>query len=137
MSNETSEERDNARNSSVPQEGTGLHVVPCCCDPCDVFVLVLSILCLACVMSLLHLHFMIPHGGFQREGLWRVTIAECVYFLMFPQLCEEGDTSGSQQCNSSICFFNNSAADCISLLVHHQRPYQEGEWWPEALWIKG
>lgn len=42
----------------------------------------------------------------------------CV-FAMFPQLYEEGDTVGSPQCNTSICFFNNSAADCISPLVHH------------------
>lgn len=34
--------------------------------------------------------------------------------VMSPQLSEEGDMDGSPECNSSICCFNNSAADCIS-----------------------
>lgn len=74
VSNETLEERDNARNSSVPQEGDD--------------------------------HLLSP--SFLRAG--------CV-FAMFAQLEEEGGPAGSTRCNSSICFFNNSAADCVNPLV--------------------
>lgn len=90
VSNETSEERDNARNSSVPQEGTDHS---------------LSAVLAACVLKLLR----IPRRGSQS--------ASNAYLRVYFQ----GDTTGSPECNSSICCFNNSAARCISLLVHHQR----------------
>lgn len=40
---------------------------------------------------------------------------------VYLRVCFQGDTAGSPECNSSICCFNNSAARCISLLVHQER----------------
>lgn len=59
VSNETSEERDNARNSSVPREGThqGPPLSLCRVSCLRIFV---SLPRLLCVMSVLHLHFTIP-----------------------------------------------------------------------------
>lgn len=87
-----------------------------------------------CVMSLLglwNLCFASPvlcdvsaafalYGSLKRVPARGLSVCEC-FSVMFPQLFEEGDTAGSPQCRRSICFFNNSAADCISPLVRHKR----------------
>lgn len=108
VSNETSEERDNARNSSAPQEGTDHS---------------LSALLAACVLALQkNSQVAVPEGDHR--------VRQRAYLRVDFQ----GDTAGSPKCNSSICHFNNSAARCVSLLVHHQRSIRRGgEWWPEAL----
>lgn len=93
VSNETSEERDNARNSSVPQEGTDHS---------------LSAVWAACVLALhKNSQVTVPEGDHR--------VRQRAYLRVYFQ----GDTTGSPGCNSSICCFNNSAAHCISLLVHH------------------
>lgn len=104
VSNETSEERDNARNSSVPQEGT---------DHSHTAVLT------ACVLALHKNSQMTVPEGHQR-------VRQSAYLRVYFQ----GDTAGSPECNSSICCFNNSAAHCISLLVHHQRSIRRGNGGP-------
>lgn len=115
VSNETSEERDNARNSSVPQ-GEGTEAQPA--------LLFFSHVCV-CVFALQkNSQVRLPEGDHRVRQLAYLR----VYF--------QGDTAGSLECNSSICRFNNSAARCVSLLVHHQRSIRRGgrgEWWPEAL----
>lgn len=105
VSNETSEERDNARNSSVPQEeGTGYSL-------CAVLG--------ACVLALpKNSQVTVPEGDHR--------VRQRAYLRVYFQ----GDTAGSPECNSSICCFNNSAAHCISQMAHHQRSIRTGNGGP-------
>lgn len=73
---------------------------------------------LCCVLIVL-CHCRICTLWFPEEGSRERACLQMCVSTLFPQLYEEGDTAGSPQCNSSICFFNNSAADCISPPVHH------------------
>lgn len=61
---------------------------------------------------MLHRHFPIP---LRRSSKRQSSASKVCALVMYPQLCKESDTAGSPECSSSICFFNNSAADCISL----------------------
>ncbi len=84
----------------------------------------LSLYCAFCVVSWLYYvtAAFALYDSLKRlpeRGLNLCACFQMCVFAMFPRLYEEGDTAGSPQCNSSICFFNNSAADCISPLVHH------------------
>lgn len=63
------------------------------------------------------------YGSLKRVPARGLSVCECFsvcVLVIFTQLFEEGDTARSPQCSRSICFFNNSAADCISPLVHHK-----------------
>lgn len=84
---------------------------------------------------MLHRHFPIPpRRSSKRQG----SASKVCALVMYPQMCEEGDTAGSPECSSSICFFNNSAADCISLSgASPGGPDQEGEGSNLRRWERG
>lgn len=110
VSNETSEERDNARNSSVPQEGTNHSLSRR-----------FGRVGLSAARALLES----PGDSSRRRSESASTCVLAVYF--------QGDTAGSPQCNSSICSFHNSATRCISRPGASLEKNQEGKQWPEAL----
>lgn len=78
VSNETSEERDNARNSSVPREGRHQGPPSSLCRVLRLWIFVF-LPRLSCVMSVLPRHFTIPRGGLQRKGSACASASECVY----------------------------------------------------------
>lgn len=102
-----------------------LHVIHF--DVCEFFPLCFCLLTswLACdVRCCIGTSPITPRRSSVRQG----SASKVCALVMHPQLCEEGDTAGSPGCSSSICFFNNSAAGCISLSsASPGGPDQEGE----------
>lgn len=89
MSNETSEERDNARNSSVPQEGTdqGVHILSCMCFCACI---VHFVLCLACdVTAAFALHDSLKRVP-ERGGSTCVLVSKCVCVCDVPSAVRGG-----------------------------------------------